>query len=180
MKSLYLSYFRFLSDQKSLRARRSSLIFSVKSQQSLMRTLFDFEIQVLTEEDWNHVMYTSIVSQGGRSGGGIVYSIYFVLLTLCGNYCLLNVFLAIACDSLDQAAELTAAEEAEKERAQEEARKAEIEIERAAMNPEELAKFDEEAANAEEGEECLLPEDENAVRPILPYSSFFCLTSTNP
>merc|ERR550519_3266531 len=35
--------------------------------------------QVLTEEDWNHVMYTSIVSQGGRSGGGIVYSIYFVL-----------------------------------------------------------------------------------------------------
>ena len=83
-----------------------------------MKTLFDFEIQVLTEEDWNHVMYTSIVSQGGRSGGGIVYSIYFVLLTLCGNYCLLNVFLAIACDSLDQAAALTEAEEAEKERLQ--------------------------------------------------------------
>ena len=146
-----------------------------------MRTLFDFEIQVLTEEDWNHVMYTSIVSQGGVSGGGIVYSIYFVLLTLCGNYCLLNVFLAIACDSLDQAAELTAAEEADKERAQEEARKAEIEITRAAMGPEELAKFDEEAAMAEAEEgDGLLQEDENAVRPILPYSSFFCLSSTNP
>ncbi|CAB4055192.1 CACNA1B [Lepeophtheirus salmonis] len=76
--------------------------------------------QVLTEEDWNNVMYTAIVSQGGRHNGGIIYSIYFVMLTLLGNYCLLNVFLAIACDSLDQAAELTAAEEAEKERQEEE------------------------------------------------------------
>ena len=58
--------------------------------------------QVLTEEDWNNVMYTAIVSQGGRRDGGLMYSIYFVMLTLCGNYCLLNVFLAIACDSLDQ------------------------------------------------------------------------------
>ena len=50
---------------------------------------------MLTEEDWNNVMYTAIVSQGGRNGGGIIYSIYFVVLTLGGNYCLLNVFLAI-------------------------------------------------------------------------------------
>ena len=80
---------------------------------------------MLTEEDWNHVMYTAIRSQGGREGGGLIFSIYFVMLTLCGNYCLLNVFLAIACDSLDQAAELTAAEEAAKER---EAAEAEAEI----------------------------------------------------
>lgn len=73
-------------------------------------------LQVLTEEDWNQVMYTAIVSQGGREGGGLKYSLYFVMLTLCGNYCLLNVFLAIACDSLDQAAELTATEEASKEK----------------------------------------------------------------
>ena len=45
----------------------------------------------------------------------MVYSFYFVMLTLCGDYTLLNVFLAIACDSLDQAAALTEAEEAEKE-----------------------------------------------------------------
>jgi hypothetical protein len=57
---------------------------------------------VLTEEDWNNVMYTAIRSQGGRHKGGLIYSCYFVFLTLCGNYCLLNVFLAIACDSLDQ------------------------------------------------------------------------------
>ena len=73
---------------------------------------------MLTEEDWNTVMYTAIRSQGGRRDGGVVFSLYFVMLTLCGNYCLLNVFLAIACDSLDQAAELTAKEEAAKEKAE--------------------------------------------------------------
>ena len=81
---------------------------------------------MLTEEDWNQVMYTAIRSQGGRHHGGIIYSLYFVMLTLCGNYCLLNVFLAIACDSLDQAAELTAAEEAAKEKAEAEAEAARI------------------------------------------------------
>ena len=51
-------------------------------------------------------MYTAIDSKGGRRDGGSIYSLYFVLLTLCGDYTLLNVFLAIACDSLDQAAAL--------------------------------------------------------------------------
>ena len=60
-------------------------------------------------------MYTAINSKGGRGNGGMVYSLYFVMLTLCGDYTLLNVFLAIACDSLDQAAALTEQEEAEKE-----------------------------------------------------------------
>ena len=59
-------------------------------------------------------MYTAINAKGGRQGGGLQFSLYFVLLTLCGDYTLLNVFLAIACDSLDQAAALTEAEEAEK------------------------------------------------------------------
>ena len=71
---------------------------------------------MLTGEDWNEVMYTAIRSKGGREGGGEIYSTYFVILLLCGDWTLLNVFLAIACDSLDQAAELTAAEEADKER----------------------------------------------------------------
>ena len=51
-------------------------------------------------------MYTAIDSKGGRRDGGSIYALYFVLLTLCGDYTLLNVFLAIACDSLDQAAAL--------------------------------------------------------------------------
>ena len=56
-------------------------------------------------------MYTAINSKGGRENGGLIYAFYFVMLTLCGDYTLLNVFLAIACDSLDQAAALTEAEE---------------------------------------------------------------------
>ena len=60
-------------------------------------------------------MYTAINSKGGREANGHIYCLYFVVLTLLGDYTLLNVFLAIACDSLDQAAALTEAEEAEKE-----------------------------------------------------------------
>ena len=51
-------------------------------------------------------MYYAINSKGGPREGGLVYALYFVMLTLCGDYTLLNVFLAIACDSLDQAAAL--------------------------------------------------------------------------
>ena len=79
-----------------------------------------FLFKVLTGEDWNEVMYTAIRSKGGRAGGGVIYGTYFVILLLCGDWTLLNVFLAIACDSLDQAAELTAAEEAEIERQEQE------------------------------------------------------------
>nr|VZI49794.1 unnamed protein product [Spirometra erinaceieuropaei] len=66
--------------------------------------------QILTGEDWNTIMYNGIRSQ---SGGSTVYSIYFVLLMIFGNYTLLNVFLAIAVDNLANAQELTAVEEAE-------------------------------------------------------------------
>ena len=69
--------------------------------------LFHFLFQILTGEDWNQVMYYAINSKGGPREGGLVYALYFVMLTLCGDYTLLNVFLAIACDSLDQAAALT-------------------------------------------------------------------------
>ncbi len=65
--------------------------------------------QVLTGEDWNEVMYHGIESQGGHRSGNI-YALYFIVLTLFGNYTLLNVFLAIAVDNLANAQELTAAE----------------------------------------------------------------------
>lgn len=55
---------------------------------------------------------------------GMMYSLYFIILVLFGNYTLLNVFLAIAVDNLANAQELTAAEaeeaEENKERAREE------------------------------------------------------------
>ncbi|XP_076342693.1 voltage-dependent calcium channel type A subunit alpha-1-like isoform X3 [Tachypleus tridentatus] len=82
--------------------------------------------QILTGEDWNEVMYRGIESQGGIHGG-MVYSLYFIILVLFGNYTLLNVFLAIAVDNLANAQELTAAEEEEaeddKERTKEELEK---------------------------------------------------------
>lgn len=69
--------------------------------------------QILTGEDWNEVMYKAIESQGGIHNGGMIYSVYFIILVLFGNYTLLNVFLAIAVDNLANAQELTAAEEEE-------------------------------------------------------------------
>ncbi|XP_012929096.1 voltage-dependent N-type calcium channel subunit alpha-1B isoform X6 [Heterocephalus glaber] len=66
--------------------------------------------QILTGEDWNAVMYHGIESQGGVSKG-MFSSFYFIVLTLFGNYTLLNVFLAIAVDNLANAQELTKDEE---------------------------------------------------------------------
>ncbi|KAJ8357764.1 hypothetical protein SKAU_G00205580 [Synaphobranchus kaupii] len=70
--------------------------------------------QILTGEDWNEVMYNGIRSQGGVQSG-MWSSIYFIVLTLFGNYTLLNVFLAIAVDNLANAQELTKEEEEEEE-----------------------------------------------------------------
>ncbi|XP_069460425.1 voltage-dependent P/Q-type calcium channel subunit alpha-1A isoform X15 [Ambystoma mexicanum] len=70
--------------------------------------------QILTGEDWNAVMYDGIKSQGGVKSG-MVFSIYFIVLTLFGNYTLLNVFLAIAVDNLANAQELTKVELDEQE-----------------------------------------------------------------
>ncbi|UJR21745.1 hypothetical protein I4U23_024820 [Adineta vaga] len=80
--------------------------------------------QILTGEDWNEIMYNGISSQGGASGKGMVYSLYFVILVLFGNYTLLNVFLAIAVDNLANAHELTKDEE-EEQAAEEEKRQRE-------------------------------------------------------
>ncbi|XP_038649454.1 probable voltage-dependent R-type calcium channel subunit alpha-1E [Scyliorhinus canicula] len=70
--------------------------------------------QILTGEDWNEVMYNGIKSQGGVNTG-MWSSVYFIVLTLFGNYTLLNVFLAIAVDNLANAQELTKEEQEEEE-----------------------------------------------------------------
>jgi voltage-dependent calcium channel L type alpha-1F len=55
---------------------------------------------VLTGEDWNTIMYDGIIAYGGPKQLGLVASLYFIILFIFGNYILLNVFLAIAVDSL--------------------------------------------------------------------------------
>ncbi|KAL1020919.1 hypothetical protein UPYG_G00006400 [Umbra pygmaea] len=76
--------------------------------------------QVLTGEDWNTIMYNGIMAYGGPTFPGILVCIYFIILFACGNYILLNVFLAIAVDNLAEAESLTAAQ---KEKADEKKRK---------------------------------------------------------
>merc|ERR1719483_1795196 len=148
--------------------------------------------QILTGEDWNQVMYTAIDSKGGRRNGGMIYCLYFVLLTLCGDYTLLNVFLAIACDSLDQAAALNEAEEAEKERAEAELEKQRerealaLAILNGTADKLELEKREKEENDAWAKKTdtdleavTLAALDEVEEIPIIPYSSLFILSSEN-
>ncbi|CAH0600743.1 unnamed protein product [Chrysodeixis includens] len=114
--------------------------------------------QILTGEDWNEVMYDGIQSQGGIQRG-MIYSLYFVILVLFGNYTLLNVFLAIAVDNLANAQELTAAEEEQVEEDKEK----------------QLQNKKKEEAKKEDEEE--IPD---GPKPMLPYSSMFILSPTNP
>uniref|UniRef100_G3TCV8 Voltage-dependent L-type calcium channel subunit alpha n=1 Tax=Loxodonta africana TaxID=9785 RepID=G3TCV8_LOXAF len=71
--------------------------------------------QVLTGEDWTSMMYNGIMAYGGPSYPGMLVSIYFIILFVCGNYILLNVFLAIAVDNLAEAESLTSAQKAKAE-----------------------------------------------------------------
>uniref|UniRef100_A0A7N8Y4B3 Voltage-dependent L-type calcium channel subunit alpha n=1 Tax=Mastacembelus armatus TaxID=205130 RepID=A0A7N8Y4B3_9TELE len=76
--------------------------------------------QILTGEDWDAIMYNGIMAYGGPVFPGILVAIYFIVLYVCGNYILLNVFLAIAVDNLAEAESLTSAQ---KEKAEEKLRK---------------------------------------------------------
>ncbi|KAI5726489.1 hypothetical protein M8J76_003596 [Diaphorina citri] len=149
--------------------------------------------QILTGEDWNEVMYQGIKSQGGHKKGGMIYALYFIVLVLFGNYTLLNVFLAIAVDNLANAQELTAAEE-EQEEEEKEKQQQELEKEMEALQmsgdgsppkveicapspsaPRSRGKGKRGAKKHQEEEE-----EPTGPKPMLPYSSMFILTSTNP
>ncbi|VDL75988.1 unnamed protein product [Nippostrongylus brasiliensis] len=96
--------------------------FNFNPQQPKPRANFDTFIQalltvfqILTGEDWNTVMYNGIESFGGVGTLGVIVSIYYIVLFICGNYILLNVFLAIAVDNLADADSLTNAEKEEEQ-----------------------------------------------------------------
>lgn len=84
--------------------------------------------QILTGEDWNVVMYDGIRAYGGVASLGVLACIYFIILFICGNYILLNVFLAIAVDNLADADSLTTVEKEEDEQG-------EIECEKKSHSP---------------------------------------------
>ncbi|XP_043254244.1 voltage-dependent calcium channel type A subunit alpha-1 isoform X8 [Colletes gigas] len=149
--------------------------------------------QILTGEDWNEVMYQGIESQGGHRRG-MVYSLYFIVLVLFGNYTLLNVFLAIAVDNLANAQELSAAEDEEKvEDKEKQAQELEKEIESLQKPkdgsapkveicpPSPSQNFKDGKGGKQASEEKKQDEDDDTgPKPMLPYSSMFILSSTNP
>lgn len=58
-------------------------------------------------------MYNGILAYGGIKTIGALACVYFIILFICGNYILLNVFLAIAVDNLADADSLTTIEREE-------------------------------------------------------------------
>ncbi|XP_042155399.1 voltage-dependent L-type calcium channel subunit alpha-1D-like isoform X3 [Oncorhynchus tshawytscha] len=129
--------------------------------------------QILTGEDWNAVMYDGIMAYGGPSSSGMIVSFYFIILFICGNYILLNVFLAIAVDNLADAESLNAPGDKKDEKKEE----APVEEE-------------EENAAAEEEEEPEVPAGprpaiselvkKEKITPIPDGSAFFIFSKTNP
>ncbi|XP_050067946.1 voltage-dependent calcium channel type A subunit alpha-1-like isoform X13 [Anopheles maculipalpis] len=152
--------------------------------------------QILTGEDWNEVMYQGIESQGGHKKG-MIYSLYFIILVLFGNYTLLNVFLAIAVDNLANAQELTAAEEEQLEENKEK-QQMELDKEMEALQMQtdgspprvEVSSPSPTRGNGSSGsskgkkkEEDKEDDDDeipDGPKPMLPYSSMFVLSPTNP
>lgn len=111
---------------------------------------------------------------------------YFIILTLFGNYTLLNVFLAIAVDNLANAQELTAAEEQQQE-SDREKQMQELEKEMEVLQADNFTKNDENATVSKKIEKRTQQKpsiemniNENGPKPMLPYSSLFILSPTNP
>ncbi|CAD5219442.1 unnamed protein product [Bursaphelenchus okinawaensis] len=152
--------------------------------------------QILTGEDWNTVMYNGIESFGGVGSMGMMVSIYFIVLFICGNYILLNVFLAIAVDNLADADSLTNAEK-EEEQTEMEVEEPEDEYdeekydengnEEMRIRPNDIKDGDGSDIEANEEEPVgprprrvsNLPSSKN-VKPIPKASSLFILSHTNP
>jgi voltage-dependent calcium channel L type alpha-1D len=102
--------------------------------------------QILTGEDWNAVMYDGIRAYGGVASFGVLACIYYIILFICGNYILLNVFLAIAVDNLADADSLTTVEKEEEEEEQ-----GEIEAEKKSHSPTPIEGDDDMGLDDEDG-----------------------------
>lgn len=111
------------------------------------------------------------------------------MLVLFGNYTLLNVFLAIAVDNLANAQELTAAEEEQVEEDKEkQLQELEKEMEALQQADGTISKIDLGSSSPLKGkgrkkeEEKKEEEDDipDGPKPMLPYSSMFILSPTNP
>ncbi|XP_029911635.1 calcium channel, voltage-dependent, L type, alpha 1F subunit [Myripristis murdjan] len=138
--------------------------------------------QILTGEDWNVVMYDGIMAYGGPVFPGMIVCVYFVILFICGNYILLNVFLAIAVDNLAGGD----GDDKKKQEKKEGEEGAEGENEEVKIDVDEDTEYEEEEVpeGDEEGGVQLniadLAPPKEKVLPIPEGSAFFCLSKTNP
>ncbi|XP_026187416.1 calcium channel, voltage-dependent, L type, alpha 1F subunit [Mastacembelus armatus] len=139
--------------------------------------------QILTGEDWNVVMYDGITAYGGPVFPGMIVCIYFVILFICGNYILLNVFLAIAVDNLaggdgdDKKKEKKKEEGAEEEAVEGEV-KVDMDEDTEYEEEEELTEGDDDGGAQLKMADLAPPKEK--VLPIPEGSAFFCLSKTNP
>ncbi|KAF3689886.1 Voltage-dependent L-type calcium channel subunit alpha-1D CHCACHA1D [Channa argus] len=135
--------------------------------------------QILTGEDWNAVMYDGIMAYGGPSSSGMVVCFYFIILFICGNYILLNVFLAIAVDNLADAESLST-DEGDKKGDKKDDDKDDKEEEEEDDNDDTAA--EEEDPEVPSGPRPVISElvKKEKITPIPEGSAFFIFSNTNP
>ncbi|XP_051914287.1 calcium channel, voltage-dependent, L type, alpha 1F subunit isoform X2 [Hippocampus zosterae] len=139
--------------------------------------------QILTGEDWNVVMYDGIMAYGGPVFPGMIVCIYFVILFICGNYILLNVFLAIAVDNLaggdgDDKAKEKKTDATDEEVEEEKEVKVDIDEDTEYEEEEELPEGEDDGGVQLKMADLAPPKEK--VLPIPDGSAFFCLSKTNP
>ncbi|XP_076859766.1 calcium channel, voltage-dependent, L type, alpha 1F subunit isoform X2 [Brachyhypopomus gauderio] len=138
--------------------------------------------QILTGEDWNMVMYDGIMAYGGPVFPGMIVCLYFVILFICGNYILLNVFLAIAVDNLaggDGGGKKNGRKKEREECPVEgEDVEAKVDVDEEEEEEEEADEGDEEGGTQLNVADFTPPKEK--VLPIPEGSAFFCLSKTNP
>ncbi|XP_071980324.1 voltage-dependent L-type calcium channel subunit alpha-1F isoform X3 [Engystomops pustulosus] len=143
--------------------------------------------QILTGEDWNSVMYDGIMAYGGPFFPGMLVCVYFIILFICGNYILLNVFLAIAVDNLADGDNINSKD---KKGGKKSGKKDDNSVKLPNEEEHEEEEGSEESAEEEEDEEGSLPDShldklaefapKEKVLPIPEGSAFFILSNTNP
>ncbi|XP_073498442.1 voltage-dependent L-type calcium channel subunit alpha-1F [Phyllobates terribilis] len=142
--------------------------------------------QILTGEDWNAVMYDGIMAYGGPFFPGMLVCVYFIILFICGNYILLNVFLAIAVDNLADGDNINSKDKKEDNKSEKKEEDGTIKVPSEGDQEEEEGSVEEEAEEEEEGS---LPDShmdklaefapKEKVLPIPEGSAFFILSNTN-
>ncbi|XP_026130789.1 voltage-dependent L-type calcium channel subunit alpha-1D isoform X3 [Carassius auratus] len=136
--------------------------------------------QILTGEDWNAVMYDGIMAYGGPSSSGMIVCIYFIILFICGNYILLNVFLAIAVDNLADAESLNT--DSDDKKKGDENEENEEDAKAGDEDEKDNAEEDEDLPDVPAGPRPMISElvKKEKITPIPEGSAFFIFSNTNP